>query len=70
MSTNLSEKSTAIARIALLNLVASIEVFFDGKPDDIVKNKAEVQVALDELGPMNNRMQVHCDAFRKKWGIF
>jgi coenzyme F420-reducing hydrogenase delta subunit len=65
----LSEKSSCIARLAMVHLLAAIDCFYDEGDPQLFKSRADVQEAINELGVMNNRMQVLYDSFRARWRL-
>jgi len=59
---HLSERSTAIAKLALELLVERLKLTYcEGDDPNIARGLSEIGVAISELGPFNNRMTVHYD---------
>jgi hypothetical protein len=67
--TSLSEKSSCIARFAMVHLIEALDSFYSKTDPDFLKSRADIQEAINELGVMNNRMQVLYDHCSKRWGL-
>jgi hypothetical protein len=71
MTTILSEKSTAIAKLALeLQLKTLQMAFIKGDDDNLARALDEIRVAISELGTFNTRTEVHYDRLKIAYRMY